>query len=300
MNSTALIVWNSFLHSAPPDQQSRLLHCISSELIQELQALGFSNLDLDRGFGPIEEELPKIHHSWLSPLLRALPENEIQLFLSALTPEQIKGLKHSLLFSNTLPTPSIIGQEYLKHTLFEMILETSPIAVSRRIADSEDLLPIACLPDDPLNAILDLSSTEILSLIDLLGMHDLSVEIRHIIETSKLKEIYSLLSKAQTTFLKTLLHKKEAVSFKKMGLLAWNGDREALHSMLLQRGLNRIAKSLYEHSPSLLWYIAHRLDVEKGQLLIKLCTALDHPKASILLGDQVIELIGAIKSHNPP
>ena len=164
---------------------------------------------------------------------------------------------------------------------------------------TDDLLPIACLPKDPLNCLLDLSTTETSSLIDLLSMHDLSTEIRHIIETAKLKEIYELLSKAQTTFLKTLLHKKEAVSFKKMGLLAWNRDREALRSMLLQRGINRIAKSLYEHSPSLLWHVAHRLDAERGHLLIKLCTALDHPRASVLLGDQVVELVGALKTHDP-
>ena len=287
MDSTALIVWHSFLHTAPPDQQSSLLRCISPELAQELQAIPPPSTDLHHGFEPVEDEISKIHYSWFSPFLRSLPESEIKLFLSSLTPEQMKGLKQSLLLSNTLPTPSPIAKTYLKQTLFDMIA-------------IEDLVPVACLPADPLNALIDLSSTEISSLIDLLSMHDLSIEIRHVIETSKLKEIYGLLSKAQTTFLKTLLHKKEAVSFKKMGLLAWNGDREALRSMLLQRGLNRIAKSLYERSPSLLWHVAHRLDAEKGQLLIKLCTALDHPKASALLGDQVVELIGALKPNNPP
>ena len=164
---------------------------------------------------------------------------------------------------------------------------------------TEDLIPIACLPADPLNCLLHLSLPELLSLIDLLSMHDLSVEIRYIIETSKLKEIYALLTKAQTTFLKTLLHKKEAVTFKKMGLIGWNGEREALRLLLLQRGVNRVAKSLYGKHSSLLWHIAHRLDIEKGQLLIKLCTALDHPRASAILCEQVIELVSALKSNNP-
>lgn len=131
-------------------------------------------------------------------------------------------------------------------------------------------------------------------------MHDLSVEIRQIIETAKLKQIYALLTKPQTTFLKTLLHKKEAVTFKKMGLIAWRGDKDALRSLLLQRGLNRIAKSLYGRHPSLLWHVAHRLDAEKGQLLLNLCTALDHPRASSLLSEQVVELVHALKSNNPP
>lgn len=287
MDTTALIVWQSLLQTLPPDQQSTLLNCISPEFTQELRDLPPSSFDPYLGFEPIEEELSKVHYSWFAPFLRSLPESEIKLFLSVLTPEQIKGLKQSLLLSNTLPTPSPLAQNYLKQTLFEVI-------------SLEGLLPIACLPDNPLNALIDLTPAEFASLIDLLSMHDLSIEIRHVIETSKLKEIYALLSRAQTTFLKTLLHKTEAVSFKKMGLLSWNGDREALRLMLLQRGLNRIAKALYRCNSSLLWHVSHRLDMEKGQLLIKLCTALDHPKASTLLSDQVVELMGALKSPNPP
>ncbi len=287
MDTTALIIWQSFLQASPADRRSSLLRCISEELSKELQALPAFSLEYQLEFESPEEELSKVHYSWLAPFLRSLPENEIKLFLSSLAPEQIKGLKTSLLLSNTLPSPSSMGRTYLRKTLFEMIA-------------IDDLVPASLLPADPLNGLLDLSQEELASLIDLLSMHDLSIEIRHIIETSKLKEIYGLLTKAQTTFLKTLLHKKEPVSFKKMGLLSWKGDREGLKSMLLQRGINRIAKSLYGKSPSLLWHVAHRLDSEQGQNLMKLCTALDHPRASALLTEQVVELMSALKNNNPP
>ena len=286
MDTTAQIVWHAFLQSSPPDRRNAFLRCLSPELSSELEKLSPISIDPREGIEPIEEELSRIHFSWLAPFLRSLPENEIKLFLSCLTPEQIKGLKQSLLLTNALPSPSALGKTYLKKALFDLIA-------------TPELVPISCLTADPLNVLLELSPAELSSLIDLLSMHDLSIEIRHIIETAKLKEIYGLLSKAQTTFLKTLLHKKEAVSFKKMGLLNWKGDREALRSMLLQRGLNRIAKALYEHSPSLLWHLAHRLDFEKGQLLMNLCTALDHPRASALLSEQVVELINALKHNNP-
>ncbi|MGC1879507.1 MAG: hypothetical protein WA678_09055 [Rhabdochlamydiaceae bacterium] len=285
MDSTALIVWHSFLQSSSPDQQVSLFASLSPQLFEELQRQPLPSKDLRQGLAPIDEELTGVHSSWFAPFLRSLPENEIKLFLSPLTQEQIKSLKQTLLLSNTLPTPSAIGMGYLKKTLFEVIA-------------TENLIPIPCLPADPLNSLLDLTPTELNALIDLLSMHDLSVEIRHIIETSKLKEIYGLLTKAQTTFLKTLLHKKEAVTFKKIGLAAWDGDQESLRSLLLQRGVNRIAKSLYSRHSSLLWHVAHRLDAEKGQLLIKLCTELDHPRASALLGEQVVELISALKTNN--
>ncbi len=286
MDSTVLTVWHSFLQCAPADQRTSLIGSLSQELFDEMQKRPFPSQDLRRGLEPAEEELSSIHYSWFSPLLRTLPENEIKLFLASLTPNQIKGLKQSLLLSNTLPSLTEIGKSFLKKALFEMITP-------------EDLVPIPCLPQDPFNGLLEISLEEFDSLIELLSMHDLSVEIRHIIETSKLKQIYAMLTKPQTTLLKTLLHKKEAVTFKKMGLVAWQGDKDALGSLLLQRGINRIAKSLYGCHPSLLWHVAHRLDAEKGELLIKLCTALDHPSASSLLGEQVIELMNAVKTNNP-
>lgn len=287
MNSTALILWHSFLQSTPSDQRKSLLNCISPKLLVDLQAQPLPSKEPFQELDLVENQLSQIHYSWFAPFLRSLPENEIKLFLTALTPVQIQGLKQSLLLSNTLPVPSSVGKNYLEKMLFETVA-------------SEDLVPLSCLPDDPLNILLNLTFPELLSLIDLSSMHDLSIEIRHIIETSKLKEIYALLTKAQITFLKTLLHRKEAVSFKRMELIRWKGDREALRYLLLQRGINRIAKSLHGHHPSLLWHIAHRLDTEKGQLLIKLCSSLDHPQAANLLAEQVVELVNILKmNHNP-
>lgn len=287
MDTTALILWQSHLQSTSADRRDALLRCLTPEWAAELETLPLLSLERKERIEPPEEALSKIHYSWLAPFLRSLPENEIKLFLASLSSGQIKELKQTLLLSNPLPMLSLLGKEFLQKTFFEAIA-------------TEDLLPAELLPQDPLNGLLELTSEELNSLIDLLSMHDLSIEIRHIIETSKLKEIYGLLSKAQTTFLKTLLHKRESVSFKKMGLVAWKGDSDALLSMLLQRGINRIAKALYGKSSSLLWHVAHRLDADRGQLLIKLCTALDHPRASLLLSDQVVELINALKTHNPP
>ncbi len=287
MDSTALIVWQSYLQTTPADRRSALLRHLSPELLAELEHLPPLPLQELRPLETLEQTLATVHFSWLAPFLRSLPESDIKLFLSCLSQEQIKGLKHALLLSNNLPTLSAIGKAFLSQTLFQVI-------------SGDDLLPASRLPEDPLNGLLDLTYEELTSLIDLLSMHDLSIEIRHIIETAKLKEIYALLTKPQTTFLKTLLHKKEPVSFKKMGLAAWKGDKEALRQVLLQRGINRLAKTLYGRNPSLLWHVTHRLDAERGQLLMKLCTSLDHPKASALLADQVVELIGAHKQNNPP
>src|SRR4029078_9954336 len=119
---------------------------------------------------------------------------------------------------------------------------------------------------------------------------------RQIIDTAKLKKIYAMLSSAQTNFLKTLIYRKEPVVFKKLELTKWDGLSETLASSLEQRGINRLAKALYTADHSLLWYISHRLDTERGAMLINLCTPLDHARAAILLSEQVVDLIHALKN----
>ncbi len=278
MNKNALILWHSFLKAASSLDQGALANALQPDLLEEIQASAAVPLEAVLA----KEELDPIHYSWFSPFLRTLPEREIKLFLASLAPAQVRGLKQSLLLSNALPSLSPQGKTYLKHILLTWIAKEEPS-------------PIYCLPPDPINHLLDLTGEELLSLIDLLSMHDLSVEIRQIIDTTKLKSIYSLLTKAQTSFLKTLLHKKEPISFKKIGLQNWKGDLELLSAMLTQRGINRIAKALYPDQGSLAWHVAHRLEIGKGQLLLKLCTPLDHPKACSVLKEQVVELINAFK-----
>lgn len=283
MDKTALTVCNAFLRKSSPEQQNMLLKYLPAAEAKEMRELGPTLGDPSQGFLPWEEEIDKIHYSWFAPFLRTLPESDIRLFLSCLHPEQVKGLKSHLLFFTQLPPLFPLAHRFLKRTLFE------------KIAPAE-LLPTVCLPESRLNILLTLDQQQWNSLIDLISMHDLAIEIRHIIDTAKLKQIYSLLTKPQHTYLKTLSHRKEPVVFKKLGLANWKGDGDALKLILFQRGINRIAKALYAHHFSLIWYVSHYIGIEKGNALLKLCTPLDHPRAAPLLIDQVAELCQSINT----
>jgi hypothetical protein len=124
-----------------------------------------------------------------------------------------------LLFSNHLPTLSPLGQAHLHQALFEAIAE-------------EELLPMACLPADPLCDLLHLSESDLGGLIDMLSMRDLAIEIRQIIDTTKLQIIHSTLSKAQSTFLKSLIYAKEPVTFRKMALVRSGGRTSGLAALI--------------------------------------------------------------------
>ncbi len=287
MDQTVAIVCHAFLDKCSPEKKEALSSYLSLDLAKELHSLPKTLGDPSIGFLSYQEGLDQIHYSWFEPFLRGQSESELCLFLGCLEGSQVQGLKKLLLFSNSTPQLPPIAASFFKAKLFVSLKD-------------KDLLPISCLPQSPLNSLLDLSHQELLSLIELLSMHDLAIEIRHIIDTMRLKKIYSFLNKAQQSYLKTLSHKKEPIAFKKLGLNNWNGDTEALQASLEQRGINRIAKALFSHHPSLTWHVSHHLDMNRGMRLIHLCSPLNHPQADAILTHQVSDLVHSTLTPKNP
>lgn len=276
MDKVAFCTLRSLIISSP--KKESLLSCLSKELQTKINEPNLENLELNGAFSPACEELNRMHFSWFMPHLRSLTEKEAKLFVSCLSTKQIKELKKALMLSQSFPEPTSLAKKYLTQELFTLIAP-------------ESLIPLCFLPKHPLLSLLDLSTSQLHTLIDLLAMHDLAVEIRQIISTQKLKLIYSILTEIQIMYLKTLLDKREQVVFKKMGLSAWNTDLQILQGLLMQRGINRLAKAIYPIHTSFTWYISHHLEMEKGMLLHKLCTPTDSSQAADLLKDQILTLI---------
>jgi hypothetical protein len=285
MNRVSQAVCKAFLQRSAPEAQERLLSFLPAEELAALKDLPSECYgDPASGISSDAERLKMVHHSWLAPHLRVLSESEVRLFLSSLSETQVKGLKKGLLFSNALPPLNSIALPFLQRSLWEMV------------AGNEEILPLECLPSSSLNALLAFDAYELLTLIDLLGLHDLALEVKQIIETSKLKKISQALSTQEQAFLKELLHKKEKVAFKRMSLQKWEGDIPSLRSLLHQRGINRLAKALFAQNASFLWYVSHKLDMERGQMLLKLAEPLDHPQAADVLAAQVEEAVASLQS----
>lgn len=278
MNKGSSAVAFAFLQTLPPSEQDLLLRYLPHEEAKNYDRMQKWYQDPTESITPLEDELSHVHFSWLTPYLRALPETDIKLALSCLTEEQQKDLKRSLRFSSPVPELTPLARLFLKKQLFS------------QLCAGEDLPPIATLPHSPMNLLLNFSYDRLCTLISLLAMHDLSSEVRQIIDTTQLKKIYAVLTPQQTELLKTLTFRKESVTFKKMELSKWDGNIDTLHALIEQRGMNRLAKALYEESPFLVWLLIHRLDESKGAQLRQLCTPLDHPRAASLLAEQVLAL----------
>ncbi|HEX2579467.1 MAG TPA: hypothetical protein VHK67_03595 [Rhabdochlamydiaceae bacterium] len=287
MRSSSRTSLKSFLEQCSPTERSSLSNYLTPIEKQELDKLPKTYGNPLQDNESLEKQLRHIHPSWLSPFLRTLSEKDIGYFLAAIGNPQSNAVGKELLYAGTIPTLSQLGKEYLQKTLLGYLT-----------AEIEDLLPLSFLPESPLNALLDIKNDLLNLSLDFLGLHDLCVEIKQIIEKTKLKKINEALSVRQQNYLKILLQSPEPVAFAKMGLTGWNEDPEKLKMLIRQRGANRLGKALFGQDPSLIWYVLHKLDFERAFLVKKLMSPMDNSRAVQILIAQIIEYITYMRQHH--
>lgn len=276
MSQAALATTRCFLDASP--KKEALMAYLSPEVKSVFQSLPMPSADLTQGVPPLEDELSKVHPTWIAPLLRTLPEGEIALFLGCLPSEHVEELKALLLFADPVPTLSELAKPFLCRTLMEMLSEV-------------ERMPSACLPAHPLNELLHFDREKLLSFIDLLSMHDLAAEVRTIIGAAKLKSIYDALTKPQCFLLQEIVHAKEPFLFKHSVLKGWSGEAEQLQALLRERGLNRLAKALAALHPDLLWHLSRHLEAQYGEKLVTLSSALGDLRTNERLVKQALSLL---------
>lgn len=276
---SSAIILNAFLRECPSEERRRLMECLVPAEREKLEKLPSTFGDPLQSVEDPEKLLAWIHSSWITPFLRTLSEKEIGIFLGALPVEKVGAVGKDLLFKGKVQELSALGKSFIQATLARYLT-----------AEVDDLLPIVCLPESPLNELLSLPLEVMAQFLDLLGMHDVAVEMKQIIDKHKLQRIEEALAPEQLTYLKMLMQSHEPVAFTHMGLINWSGEREKLKMLIRQRGANRLAKALYGADASLHWYVLHRLDVEKALIVRKLATPIDNPRAQKLLIQQITEL----------
>lgn len=288
MHLAGMILFKALLQGLPQPKKQALVKHLNNKLLDTLAPLPAnlaSNPLMNKT--PFNTYLNRVHVSWITPYLRTLSENDMRLFLAALSPEKQKELKEALLFSPHIPVLREQAKEYLQYTLFTKIR-----------GEKKELLPIECLPEDPLNALLQLKPHQLSDLIFFAGLTDLSYDLKRVVETAKIKLIHAALSARHLSYLQSLAHQRENIAFKPMALDKWSGEASHLHQLIYQRGLNRLAKALYGSSQSLFWYVAHSLDAAQSAALEQLHTNLDHPRGHTLLVKQIVDLCTLIQEKS--
>ena len=102
-----------------------------------------------------------------------------------------------------------------------------------------------------------------------LGLHDLSRELRGIVDQNILGKLYKGLSKKKQVYLKSCMHQSDKLVAPELGLRQWDGNLKKLESVLHQRGIMRMATALAGQDPQLIWQLQRHLDTGRSKLLRK-------------------------------
>jgi hypothetical protein len=289
MKQLRWLICKAFVEKQKRESKATLFSFLPANIKELVAHLPTPYLDLSLGYSLENDILLWTHYSWLLPFLRSFSEKEICLFLSTLNQIKAKKIKSTLnLSAPLLDTPASL------HPFFKQKM------ASFLLPKNLDLLPLQALPNSPLNILLDLSSKELHFIIEILGLHDLSIELKKIIDNTKLKKIYSIFPKEKQVYLKSLAHKNEPIVFKPIEIYRWDQKAESLLHIVLQRGLNRLAKAVYPENASFIWYIKHRMNIEEGTIFSSLLKKLEQVKAHSTLAKQVLEAVSFLQKINPP
>lgn len=118
-----------------------------------------------------------------------------------------------------------------------------------------------------------LSYQDFITIIDLVGVIDITEEIRQIVDKKSLQNILVILTERQKRYLQNVLHKPHKIERDPVNILnklQHGVEKKMIRSQIHQRGLQRLAILLQQESPLLVWAIIHFLDVPRGQYLEQL------------------------------
>lgn len=172
-------------------------------------------------------------------------------------PEQLQGLYKELLHNKT---------ERLSPDVTQFLLDYFHKEWLKNLNDDEPL-PKELIEAGDLGPLLELKKAEMLEVIDLLSMHNLVDEVRHVVDKRILHVLSQALSSNQQQYLRMCLRQKtkhHAPTFSLRDLLK---EPKKLPQVLHKQGLKRMAVALSGQSKDFIWYVVHTLDIARAKFL---------------------------------
>lgn len=172
-------------------------------------------------------------------------------------PEPLQAIYKQLLEDQTTAISPVVSQ-FLKAFFYrqwrKQLSEKEPLA--KELIVSGDLGPL-----------LELKKAEFLEVVDLLSMHNLVDEVRHVVDKRILQVLSQILTMNQQQYLRMCLRQKtkhHAPSFSLRDLLK---EPKKLPSVLHKQGLRRLGFALSGQSKDFIWYVLHTLDIARAKFV---------------------------------
>lgn len=259
-----------------------LLQLLPQQEAQSALAHDIASSDLTPLLDHAQIVIKRLHYSWMKPAIEKFSRTMQPFFIASLPKELASRIQRHM--DPTLKVKPLT--DALKPFFLRILYQT---------LDADDRLPIEYLPESPLSPLMHWSKTELVDLIDFLGLHDLSGELRQVVAKQALSSIYECLSPKQAVYLKMCLHQKETVKSAPLKINFKQLDCDQLLKDLHRRGLMRLGKALSGQHPDFIWYLSRTLDTGRGSLLSQFYSPQPTPKVTQALTIQVVNLMNFLK-----
>lgn len=202
-----------------------------------------------------EDIFNSVHCSWLKAPMKEAPEPFQKLVLKSLSDEY----SNDLAITVALPKEEEKLSPPVKHFILNLFRS--------RYAKNLKVIP----PNENPGELASLSSwhhEKIKELSFLLGLWDLSEEIRRVIDKKRLKTIFKCLEPREQIFLKNCLQGRDKLALPSIVLERWKGECKELRALITKRGLSRIAKALSGHPLETIKIICRNLNTSLAKQLV--------------------------------
>lgn len=226
-----------------------------------------------------------VHYSWVAETVMKIPPALQSQVVSLFNPQQADRLTQLIGTKPFIQNLSAPVRAYLLKVFFDKF-------------DTGNLLPKAFLPKSELSILAKIPKNDLVELIDLLGIYDLTDESKTILDNKRIKAIHRCLTIPQRKFYAYCLHQREKVASTRLNLSSWNGDCAELQRKIHIRGIARLGKALSGQNPQLIWYIVHSLDTGRGHLLQKHVEKEAVLKITPALAQQVLQTLNHLKNKS--
>lgn len=152
----------------------------------------------------------------------------------------------------------------------------------------ETPLPLSYLPDSPLSFLCTATGEKLHKLSFYLGLFDISLELKSVINGSILKHIEKSLFPDEINFCRKISEFRHLLSLGQVGLTGWNEDSDLLRKVVFERGLYRLSIALSDASSDFIWYVIHSLNKESALKLEKLPKISVDAKAINIVLEQIL------------
>lgn len=282
MNTASSLALLLFITRFSAQKRDELLRFLPEDMRNNMQNIHPPHT---AGLLSCEERLMNIHYSWVSPLLQNYAKEDKHYFASLFPKDKYEKIRQTLQLPKRQIPLTDIARTFLSQVLYTWFVHEQP-----------GYIPVELLPKHPLATLLSLSKKELLLTFDYLGLHDLVIDLKRMVEAKKLQGLQQALTKEKRAYVQKLMKRGEPIQFKYLELEHWDGDRDHLNTLLHTRGINRVSKALYGCPESILWHVKHGLDVGRAKMIDTFLVNPKNQKVQDILLSQVLEAVEYVKT----